>query len=111
MTIPSVDTCVSGNAGCEQARKTTGQGTTPSSTKALPWYKLKKKYGVRQRDALAYKMSFFLGVVVLAVLGVNLGVILLYILYILSYCPRGLHDIRYTQTKTKTVFVYLVHKS
>ena len=75
MKSPGLDMCASDDSGWEQAREKTSQGINPSNARALPWYKLKKKYGVRHRDALAYKMSFFLGVVVLAVLGVNLGVI------------------------------------
>lgn len=41
----------------------------------LPWYKAKKKYGVKHRGALAYKLSFFLGVMALSLVGISLGII------------------------------------
>jgi K+-dependent Na+/Ca+ exchanger-like protein len=41
----------------------------------MPYYKLKKKYGVKHREALVYKMSFFLGIVAVSLLGVSFGFI------------------------------------
>jgi K+-dependent Na+/Ca+ exchanger-like protein len=52
-----------------------GVGIPVMKKKTLPYYKLKKKYGVKHRDALAYKMSFFLGVMALSLVGVSLGII------------------------------------